>query len=100
MTSVSVDPSDPHNDQVLAQTVDDLKIHTAMVRSIVEQAEEQDAPLSAIVALVAITWIDDKTMTRDRLASLLALSMVKDHAQTLQREGEEFNEFLKTIKGE
>lgn len=98
MTTMHVDPGDPHNDQVLAQTVQDLEENMAVIRDVLEQAEKQGAPLSSIMAVIAIGYSNNKAMNRERLASLLALSMIQNHAHVLKDEASEFAEFIKGLR--
>jgi hypothetical protein len=73
-----VDPGDPHNDQLAALTAVDLTKQLENVQHVLDQAEESDAPLSAVLAVIAQSLIDqDGEMPRDRLASLLALALVR-----------------------
>jgi hypothetical protein len=98
VTTIEVDESDPHNDQLLAQTADDLMNHMETVRSVVEQGEEQNAPLASIVAALATAWIDTPSMTRERMASVLALALIKNHAHILDAEYEELEAFILRVK--
>lgn len=94
MTMMHVDPGDPHNDQVLAQTAEDYKNNMLVVRDVIRQAEEQDAPLSSILAVVSVAYVNNEHMTRERMASLLALSLVRNHAKN---EFDELSDYLKKI---
>lgn len=100
MISVGVDPGDPRNDQMLAMTAEDLSSHMENVRYVLDQAEDHDAPLSAIVGAIATNWIEAKDrMSRERLASLLALALVKLQAHKIQDEAVELNEFIRKLTG-
>ncbi|HEY6020534.1 MAG TPA: hypothetical protein VIY48_11795 [Candidatus Paceibacterota bacterium] len=97
MTTIEVDPGDPHNDQMLAQTSEDLTQHLEIVRHVLDQAEEKDAPLSAVVAVVATSMIENEKMPRERLASLLALALVQINANAVKDEEEELESLLKSL---
>lgn len=98
MARVEVDPGDPHNDQMLEQTKEDLNRHMKIVREVLDQAEEQDAPLSACIAVLASHWIrEEEIMPRERLASLLALALIQAHANQLIEEDKEFADFIRRI---
>lgn len=81
MNYVQVDPGNPHNDQALAQCREDLAQHLDAIRGIFEQGLEQGAPLSALMAVIVAGLLQNETETRERLASLLALSIVKNLAE-------------------
>lgn len=101
MTIMEVDPGDPRNDQMLAMTAEDLSSHMENIRYVLSQAENYDAPLSAIVAAIATNWIEAKDrMSRERLASLLALALVRLQAQAIQEEAGELTEFIRKMTGQ
>lgn len=76
---VGVETGNPINDQMLARTKENFRlIMDATIHPIIDQAEKQKADLSARMAVLVISWLSmDETMTREQLASLLALSMFK-----------------------
>jgi len=75
----SVEPGSPHNDQMLAQTREDLRnLLDVTIHPIIDQAEAQDADLAAMMAVLASSWIERVDyMPRERLASVLALTLFK-----------------------
>ena len=78
MGVVEVDPGEPHNDQMLAYTKDDLADHMEAVRKMLAGIQDVKPPLAACVAALAIHLIDDtENMPRERMASLLALSLIQ-----------------------
>lgn len=99
MTTVHVDPADPHNDQMLAMTKEDLARHMNIILSVLEQAEGKEASLPAVMAVVTTGLVSNDNETRERLASLLALSLIKNHAHALQDEDSSFAQFVQGLAG-
>lgn len=75
---VSVEPGDPHNDQMLAQARDELrKFLDITVHPMIDQAEAQKADNAAMFAALALSWFKRPDyMPRDRLCAILSLTMI------------------------
>ena len=75
---VSVEPGDPRNDQMLAQTREDFRdLLEITIHPAIEQAEAQGADLSSLMAALVKSWVARPDyMPRDRLASVMALSLI------------------------
>lgn len=74
----NVNPDDPFKEQLYRGASDDLWQHIATANEVLRQAQDQDAPISS--SLVALTqhFIDDEEgMPRERLASMLALALLR-----------------------
>jgi len=74
---VSVEPGDPHNDQMLAQTKEDLRnLLNVTVHPMIDQAEAQNGDLASMMAALCTHWsLNNAYMPRERLAALAALGM-------------------------
>lgn len=88
---------DPHNDQVLAAVQEDFRHAMVATRTLLDEAEEKDAPLVAVMAVLSTSLARDPLMTQDRMASLLALALIKAHATTLENDSKEFTDFIRKI---
>ena len=73
----SVEPGDPHNDQMLAKTRDSMReLLDITIHPLIDQCEAQDADLSAMMAAICTAWHEhEDVMPRERLVSVLALAM-------------------------
>lgn len=83
---VSVEPGDPHNDQMLALTKEDWRLlMDQTIHPLIDQAEAQDAGLSEMMAALVMSWLGRPDyMPIERSMALLALSMFV--AATIERE--------------
>lgn len=73
----SVEPGNPHNDQILAMIREDLRsLLDTVIHPMVDQAEAQDADLSTMMAALVNSWLEDPiSMSRERMASVMALAL-------------------------
>jgi hypothetical protein len=73
----SVEPGDPRNDQMLAQTRDAMRdLLDITVHPLIDQAEAQDADLSLMMAVLCSSWMDhEEYMPHECLVSVLALAL-------------------------
>ncbi len=89
-----------HEDQMLGQAVEDLLERIEIVRDLIERSEEEDVSLSKLVATLVKNLTNDPDMTKERLASILALALVKDYSLVLEEEKRSLDEFINKLRGE
>lgn len=98
---IQVDPGDPHNDQMLASTEEDMADHMFLIHDVLMQGHATNAPLSALMAAIVIGLLENEDETRERLASLFALCMIKSYGSALHNEKVEsdFSLYLRKLCG-
>lgn len=97
MRLIQINPGDPHNDQVLAQTREDYTHHVEAIISVLQQGLENAAPMSAILALIQTALLDNETETRERLSALLALSIIKNIAEDRKYYSDGFTKYVSDL---
>jgi hypothetical protein len=70
---IAVIPGDPHNDQLAAQTREDLAQHVDSASEVLRQCDDHPAATAAL----ATALNRNTTTTRPRLASLLAAALIQ-----------------------
>lgn len=89
-----IDHGDPHNDQLTMRASEEMMDLLSSVRGVLNQAEADDAPLSAALAVVSSGISQHEEFDRTTLASVLGMALItlcamEDGIATLQRLPEE-----------